>query len=133
MTEYRNAAPVNAETVKALMDERDRLRAELEAARAENEQLAKELACANDAGRSLVDNLLPAIEYLQAHGQEHGIEWGGSITEWIGNNLPQLIRELERERREKADANGCTHCRRRNISECPRWMGKKGAGDASDK
>jgi hypothetical protein len=102
---HRNAAPINAETVRELMDERDRLRAELEAARAENEQLNKELACANDAGRSLVGNLLPAIEYLQTHGQEHGIEWGGSITEWIGDNLPQLIKELaaERERREKAE------------------------------
>lgn len=89
----------------ALKKENERLTAELASTNEAKESLVDryrkriekvkaELAAANETGQSLMNNLLPAIEYLQAHGEEHGIEWGGSITEWIGKNLPRLIEEL---------------------------------------
>lgn len=105
----RNAAPINAETVRELMDEREMLRAKVE-------RLTAELAASKQENGNLFDRLRMMAQ--EVTGRDCDIE--------------RLEAELaiERERREKAEANGCTHCRRRNTSECPRWMGKKGASDA---
>lgn len=39
--------------------------------------------------------LTPALNYIQAHRAELGLQWGDSIIEWIGNNLAAIIQERD--------------------------------------
>jgi hypothetical protein len=65
MTEYRNAAPINAETVRELMDEREMLRAKVE-------RLTAELAASKQENGNLFDRLrIMAQEVL---GRDSDIE-----------------------------------------------------------
>ncbi len=68
----------------------------LEYLKIEIKQLKMELNDSRNTTSKIIGNLSPAIDYLQKHSMEIGLQWGDYCSKWIGDNLPKIMEDSKK-------------------------------------